>query len=272
MSRTLRTLIAVTLAGLGCSSSGNVSLGGNQNPGQMANFAGNWEGYAESHTFQPSGSDRVRLVLDANGNGTVQVGDDALLPPPTDPNVGYPPADEDPTGPIAGSGGNLTGGVLLPVYAPQLQADGFASRIQFGLKPLDYYGAWCALQTPVYSLQNCSSQASDAGTILHTSYGYGVLPGQNGTTTMDSSGNQVCAVAVLADDCSLTWQPADCGKVKLFDGRVCDCTATACISHPVLPAGTAPSGYPVEFDGTLDSTGKMLTGTLAGVTVHLQRQ
>ena len=38
----------------------------------------------------PDGSDRVRLTIAANGQGTFEVGNAALLPPPTDPNVGYP--------------------------------------------------------------------------------------------------------------------------------------------------------------------------------------
>jgi hypothetical protein len=58
---------------------------------------------------------------------------------------------------------------------------------------------------------------------------------------------------------------------------VCACTATSCSVVPTVAAGAIPSGYPVELDAALDSTGKTLTGTLAlstdlRVTVVLQKQ
>ena len=281
MTRTTRSLIAVVLgavgAGLGCSGPSNISLGDNPDAGgQALAFAGSWAGYAEAHTFQPSGSDEVRLVLDAHGNGTVQVGNDALLPAPTDPNVGYP----------SGTGGQkpdipdgLVGGVLYPVYATQLGTDGVPGRIQFGLKELDYYGAWCALHTPVYSILNCSVTISGLGGpgdggVVNVTYGYSISSFTGGGSTIDSSGNPVCYLSSTSPDCMGTENShqADCGLYDLTIAHVCACTAASCTSSPTIAAGTLPAGYPLEFDGTVDNTGKTLTGTLAGFTVHLTRQ
>ncbi|HXJ20080.1 MAG TPA: hypothetical protein VMT03_07595 [Polyangia bacterium] len=285
MARTTRTLIAFALgalgAGLGCSGASTISLGNNPDSGggQASALAGTWTGYAEAHTFQPSGSDQVRFVLDASGNGTVQVGTDALLPAPTDPNLGYPP----------GTGGQkpdvpdgLVGGVLYPVYAPQLQAEGVPGRIQFGLKDLDYYAAWCALHPPVYGIVGCSytlggaggfGGQSDAG-IINITYGYSISSFNGGeSSTRDSSGNPICYLGTLSADCmSSTDQQVDCGLYDLTIAQVCACTAASCTSRPTIAAGTPPSGYPLEFDGTVDSASKTLTGTLAGYTVHLTRQ
>jgi hypothetical protein len=288
MTRTLRTLAPVILGGvtaaLGCSS-GSISLGNNPDSGggQGAVFAGTWTGYAEAHTFPPSGSDQVRFVLDANGNGTVQVGNDTLLPPATDPNAAYPPgAGSDGSKPI-GLPDGLTGGVLYPVYATQLQAEGVPGRIQFGLKDYDYYASWCALHTPVYTITGCSETFSgaggvggqtDAGVIINVMYGYSPSSLVGGCSTgTDLSGNRMCYSGTFSANCtSMINQQIDCGLCYMLDVAPCACTAASCTSRPTIAAGTLPAGYPLEFDGTVDSAGKTLTGTLAGYTVHLTRQ
>ncbi|HEY4392953.1 MAG TPA: hypothetical protein VGP64_02775, partial [Polyangia bacterium] len=83
-----------------CSGNTPVNIGNTSMIGaQLSDYAASWDGFAETYTFSPDGSDRVRLTLDASGQGTLEIGDAALLPPPTDPNVGYPPSvssDSDP--------------------------------------------------------------------------------------------------------------------------------------------------------------------------------
>src|SRR5262245_9474401 len=78
---------ALMLLSVACSGGDpTVTTSGNQ----VSDYAATWDGYAEAFTFE-DGSDRVRLTIHANGEGTIEVGDSAPLPPPTDPNVGYPP-------------------------------------------------------------------------------------------------------------------------------------------------------------------------------------
>ena len=285
MTRTTR-LVPVLFLGLlapalGCSSAGSVNIGDTQNlGGKLSDYAATWDGYAEAYTFQPSGTDNVHLVLDAQGNGTVQVGTDPLLPAPTDPNVGYPPnANIDPKSPVALPPTNLQGGMLYPVYAAQVAAN----RIQFGLKPLDYYQAWCALQTSHqviggYQLRPDASVpdggvAVDSGSVV-VNYTYSVLPSLGGVMSQDANGNWHCYLE--SDPAGASPQQVDCGKYFLGNENVCTCTADACAASPTIPPGTAPADYPAELDGALDSSGKELTGTLVidgtRVIVHLTRK
>lgn len=273
--RTVRLLFAGLLAApLGCSSGGQVNIGDTQSLGsKLSDYAAHWDGYAEAYTFGPSNSDRIRLVLDSQGHGTVQVGSDALLPPPTDPNVGYPPGATTKDTLVDTS--SLIGGVLYPVYAAQVQAN----RIQIGLKPNDYYGAWCALQTSYYVLNGQTSVPPDGGMgtpgVLYPSYRYTCVPGSGGGETGTPPDVQ-CTVQTDLPDGGYTNQPVDCGKMYLCLSQACACNATSCGSGPALAASVIPAQYPAELDAALDASGTNMTGTLnvngTRVTVHLQRQ
>jgi hypothetical protein len=278
-----RALVAL-LYGAGfsaaCSGGGAVNIGNTNAVGsQLSDYAASWDGYAEAYTFMPDSSDRVRLTIGADGQGTVEVGDAALLPPPTDPNVGYPSRGQ-PQSDGSGLNSGLAGGVLYPIYAARVQE----SRIQAGLKPNDYYGAWCALQTPYYVLTGYMGSgigpdggdggAPGAGFV--PTYGYSCVPGSGGGSS-GSGADQQCFAQNSSVDGGYTDYPVDCGKFTLCTYGVCTCTATSCTSSPVVAAGAIPSGYPVELDAALDSTGKTLTGTLAlsstlRVTVVLTKQ
>jgi hypothetical protein len=260
----------------GCSNDGDVNIGQTQELGaQLSDYAAAWDGYTEAYTFPPSSSDRVRLLLDAQGNGTIQVGDDALLAAPTDPNVGYPSGSTNPK-PDTFMNAQLYGGVLYPVYAAQVTAD----RIQVGLKPNDYYGSWCALQTPVpfaFTVDSTPGGGSqETGVALGTpgamvTYSC-VQSGYGGGITFNGS-----VPTCQLNDYNQVSIDVDCGKFAIcVTENACACTATSCISAPNLPAATSPSGYPAELDGALDSSGKSLTGTLnlngTRITVHLTRK
>lgn len=275
----LAVLGALTLAPA-CSNGGdgNVNIGNTQAIGsQLSDYAATWDGYAEAYTFGPDASDRVHLVIGSDGQGTLEVGDTALLPPPTDPNVGYPssgdPASAD--GPVR----NLSGGVLYPIYATRVQE----SRIQTGVKPSDYYAAWCALQTSYYDLSGYMSSGvvldggagGNAGGLVPI-FSYGCLPGLGGSST-GTGASQQCFVQIDSTDGGYSSQSVNCGKFVLCTSNVCACTATSCTAAPIVAPGAIPSAYPVELDAALDSSGKTLTGTLAlsadlRITVVLTKQ
>ncbi len=251
-----RALILCTAGTLGaCSSDKPVNIGNTAIGSELSDYAATWDGYAEAYAFQPDGSDRVRLTLDASGHGTLEIGNTALLSPPTDPNVAFPKNATGSVVPSPGSG-SLAEGFLYPVYAADVQAD----RIQLGVNPGDLWAVWCALQTPVM-YQAIDEQTGTLQTI------YGCL---DPTTATPPGGG-----CVMVDPDGGT-TPIDCGKTVLCDGPdlACSCTATACTSVPVA-AGLTAVQYPIELDGALDSTGTMLTGTLTlgtGLTVHLTKQ
>jgi hypothetical protein len=251
-------LLGLVAPAVGCSGGGNVNIGETQSVGsKLSDYAATWDGYAEAYTFQPSGSDQVHLVLDGSGSGTLHVGDETPLPPPTDPSVGYPP------GVSQGLKYPLWDNFLYPVHGARVQTD----RIQVGINPNDIESAWCALQTPIPDVEtNTNGKGADATTTTTTFYG--CLPNlgtQSGTTDC----------ALIAMDGTKT--PVDCDKLYLCnDIRACNCTADSCSSN-WQPAGDAgPDQYPDELDAALDASGKTLTGTLTlgdvRVTVHLTRQ
>jgi len=291
-SRALVALFCGAGFSAACSGGGAVNIGNTAVIGsQLSDYAASWDGYAEAYTFTPDGSDRVRLTISANGQGTLEVGNLALVAPPTDPNVGYPPGNEDtketPTPPV-------WEGVLYPIYGAQVQTN----RIQVGIKPNDYYAAWCALQTPFAFVAETSFDAGLPG--LPGLPGVEVqwwAPVDGGAGAADAASGTMMyfacpfppggvesnagTAAQMCDGENGLWGqavvPVDCGKYYLCNSMVCACTATSCTSSPAMAVGSPPSQYPVELDAALDSTGKTLTGTLAlstdlRVTVVLQKQ
>jgi hypothetical protein len=284
--RTLAALLFGAGFSAACSGGGGTVNIGNTNAvgSQLSDYAASWDGYAEAYTFTPDGSDRVRLTIAANGQGTLEVGNQTLVAAPTDPNLGYPPGNEDPT---LISTPPLWEGALYPIYGAQVQTN----RIQVGIKPNDYYAAWCALQTPHAFVGEISFDAGPPGVEVS-----GLVPFDGGAGAADAASGAITYLAcswpggggsgttdagtTCEGDNGLSGQevvPVDCGKFALCNAMVCACTATTCDSSPVVAAGSAPSQYPVELDAALDSTGKTLTGTLAlstdlRVTVVLQKQ
>src|SRR6185369_16576824 len=176
----LMVLISGASSGLGCSTDGPVDIGSRQMIGsQLTDYAATWDGYAEAFNFWPDGSDRVRLVVDGSGHGTLEIGDAAPIPPATDPNVGYPPGGYSTFSPVnVGAQGRLAPlveGFRYPLHGVAVDAD----RIHLGVDPADLYTGWCPLQT---------SYPADAAQGF-----YSCLPIVSGSTlTPGLSGNGTC--------------------------------------------------------------------------------
>src|SRR3954470_21622802 len=92
MTRLLCALIP--LAGVqACAQKSTVDLGTNVTGASLADYVDEWDGYTEAQQFV-FGSDRIRVKIGGDGQGTLVLGESQTYPPATDPNVGYPP-DED---------------------------------------------------------------------------------------------------------------------------------------------------------------------------------
>jgi hypothetical protein len=229
-----RLLWLVPLAGLpiACSQGSPVNLGTTE--AQLSDYASNWDGYAEAYTFPTAGSDRIRLTLNAEGQGTVEVGEAAPLPVPTQAAGGYPVDQFHP----------FRDGFQYPVHAAHVEA----GRIHFALDPWEIYGGWCAFATP-YSDVTAPS-------------GYSCSPGPYGT---DANGNNCTDENGAPLDCATV---ALCGTLFGTNGWVdqndiCTCTASACGPHVAQTDPTSLDGYAVVFDAAIDPGGATLTGTLA---------
>jgi len=273
-TRVLVALLCGAGAPLACSGGGAVNIGNTEVAGsQLSDYAASWDGYAEAYTFRPDGSDRVRLSIDANGQGTFRVGNaTTLLAPPTDPNVGYPPGIS-----ALGANDGPREDFLYPIHAANVQE----ARIQLGINAGDLFAAWCVLQTPIPYYETTTVDdagtsytvggASDAGTV---STFYGCLPNVGGMEQLNPATGRPANCTLNEPDGSSA--PVDCDKFYLCTmAFACACTASGCTSPP-MPADATAAQYPIELDGALDTTGKILAGTLAlggqRIAVHLTRQ
>jgi hypothetical protein len=229
----------------GCGSD-QVNIGDGQlnvDKNSLSSYAATWEGYVEAYTF-PSGTDRVRVVLDENGTGRLQVGEGGLVPA-SDPNVGYPPAVVDyatRSDPWVGydPAKGLWDGVGYPLVDAQIQAE----RIRWKVDLYAAYSDWCALQTPVYRPDVSSTAYACVG------------PFQIAQWPID------CRIGETADSMG---PPIDCIKA-LNCSLMCPCRDTGCTSlnnftwtNKALMPNLAAK---IETDLALSDDGKQLVGSI----------
>jgi hypothetical protein len=186
---------------------------------------GTWQGYEEL------GPNIVlAFTKQANGaiTGTVTYGQAAPPPPPTDPNVGYPPgfpSQLGPPGPYRVDG--------FPYTALRVSFDG--TRLQLQTNQNEAWKAWCELQTPTGDGWPCGQ--------------YGCIP--NGSGMADFTTN-LCTVQDPVTGKTVT---LDCGKWTLcHNPGLCSCTATHC---------TADMSYP-DTSLDLQLSGSHLDGSITG--------
>lgn len=218
--------VAAPLILTACGSDGNQSLG-TENPADMTlsleDFAASWDGYLEAYDL-PFGSDRIRIVLDEQGEGTVLFGDGDVLPPPSDPDTAYPPPGErGPEDPSANTVFAVFEQFAYPVYGARLEA----ARLRLELHTSDARAAWCALQTPFHREFNDD---------------YACLP--TNEVGKDPDG----CLYIGPNDEPI---PVSCAKVHCM--YVCECIETSC---------SAAGGDVIKLDGALDDAGNALEGTL----------
>jgi len=191
--------VLIPLAGVqACADNGKVDLGTSVTGASLADYVDAWEGYTEAQQFVP-GSDRIRVKITGDGQGTLVLGESHTYPPATDPNVGYPP-NEDTMGIIVKES-MFRPGMEYPLHGVKVES----KRIRFTVSTTDFYKAWCELQTPVAT--------NDPNVFYCGPNGYSGTP--EGVCTSADTGATI-----------------DCGKAALCTGpRVCVCTATACTSN-----------------------------------------
>jgi len=182
----------------------------------------------------------VRVTIDENGEGFLQIGGGAALPLPTDPNVGWPPSINNELGRYPGS--TSYDGVRYPLGGVQVESE----RIRFQVETNDAFAPFCALQTPVAKPDH---------------------PGEYGCFPYDSYSGPVGGCSVFEP--GGTWVPTDCGKVMVcFEACACDAQACATVD-----------GLDVPLDAALNDAGDELVGTIVlqdenvgARTIRLERQ
>jgi len=231
MTRWLSVVISVAGVQACAQNSGKVDLGTNLTGASLADYVDQWDGYTEAHEFVP-GSDRVRVKINGDGQGTLVLGESQTYPPATDPNVGYPPGENDMFGFLKQS--MFRPGMEYPLHGVKVES----KRIRFTVSLNDFYKSWCELQTPV---------ATNDPNVYFC--------GPNNGYSMNDQG--------MCFD-GLTQAPIDCGKAALCMGPLtCVCTATSC---------TSSEDQSVQFDAALREDGTLLDGTFNNANVRLERQ
>jgi hypothetical protein len=250
-------LVPLAWAPGACSTDGPVDIG--HDGAELSDYAASWDGYGEAVSFPESGSDRVRLILNANGEGTLELGDAPPVPTPTQAEGGYL-VDTSAGGPGTPTNA-FRDGFKYPVHEARVEA----GRIRFGIDPFDLYGAWCALVPPVPNPQRPSG------------YACGVSGSANNLAPDE------CFFDFPTGDPMEPWLtvPTDCGIwVVCGGGGPCTCTASACGPNVTPSDGISLDNYPVVVDAAVDPAGTILTGTLAikeavdntlRITIRMQR-
>ncbi|MEN9581096.1 MAG: hypothetical protein RJA70_4105, partial [Pseudomonadota bacterium] len=102
----------------------------------LSSFEGSWDGYVEAYQF-PSGSDRLRIVLDASGHGGIELGEAPPIPPFRDPTKRYPEGV-----------GMYSEELAFEGFAyPALEAEVIDGRIKLSSELNALYKDFCAAQT-----------------------------------------------------------------------------------------------------------------------------
>jgi hypothetical protein len=234
--KNLRMLLPVLLS-VACNSAVPLDVGdvGKSLGQSVEDYSARWDGYAEAMEFNGDGTDRVRLTLDSQGNGTMRFGEEALYGPATDPVGLYPPT-------FSGNG-LYRSGHEYSVFGTKVEA----ARLRLSVEYHSLMESWCALQSanPAPNFYcgsafsaSISYEVNDAGECVAV----GVPP-------------QTFSVpCTLASQC-----------------QYCACDTLGCHVDTELESISRKA----ELDVALSSSGDVLTGTLLlgddRVTVHLVR-
>jgi hypothetical protein len=191
--------VLVPLAGVqACGQNDTVDLGTGVTGASLADYVDEWAGYTEARELVP-GSDRIRVRIGGDGQGTLMLGEPQTYPPATDPDAAYPPG-EDPM--LFGLASALfRPGMEYPLHGVKVES----KRIRFTVSMNDFYKSWCELQTPV------PTNNPDV-----------YFCGPNGFSRADDG------TCIAAD----TGAPVSCAKaIMCTAGMICACTATSCTAN-----------------------------------------
>lgn len=211
------------------------ATGGSGGSGAAAELVGKWTGYVESYTFADSTDTVTVTIANSQLEGSVAFGEAPAPPPPTDPNVGYPPGSDAGVGPQQGP----FVGFAYTIFTPSFDGE----RLQFDVSPNELWRLWCEMQTPIADEANPGA--------------YGCLPnwgfesGPGGCFQTNPQTQQKVQV--------------DCGKLVLCSmGSPCKCTAEGC---------SAALAGAIHFDLSVAVPKADGSVSLSGVhNVHLKKQ
>jgi hypothetical protein len=218
------------LAATGCSDSdqGDLDVGDETRVlgAALYDYAANWDGYAEAYQVPGDRTDRVRLVLDEAGVGTLRFGEAELFPAPSQPEEKYPPVVGDEQNAEAALEQvweyYLRSGFEYPVTGAQVTDQ----RLQLTVELSSMMDPWCALVTiDVAPDFICGDDGFSSG--------------------FDENGGYHCNTGTMLQT------PIDCNVAAQCSQ--CDCDGATCVGRD--------RGV-LLFDAALTENGNGLEGTL----------
>lgn len=217
---------ALVLAGLGSGCGAEVvDIGDNEPPAvlgaSLSDYEGTWVGYAELAAWS-DGSDTVRLILDENGNGVIELGEAEPLPTPV-AGESYPPGvgEENPMLGFLEPVWGVLSGFSYPIEGAVVES----KRIRMESATMALYEDWCGLIEPVEVV----GEPSTYNCVGFTGYG---------------SSEDGCFTGPQSD------QPVDCDILACI--QVCTCDEASCGASP---------GADIRLDAALEMDGEELEGS-----------
>jgi hypothetical protein len=218
-----------------CSSDSQVDIGDGKLGESLTDYAATWDGYAEAYTFS-DGSDRVRLNLDANGEGTFEVGES-------------PAVVTDPANPPGASRPELVPGFAYTVRFSTVEDN----RLRFRIDANEVVAPWCSAQTSY-------EQGAGSGNYLCVPSGGSIM------------GGEACFI-IQGSDIEI---PVDCDALMLCRlGDMCKCSASGCSTPEIIEESPVQFAVDGALDASGDELeGTLLLGELEASTptIRLTRQ
>lgn len=204
--------------------------------GASADLVGKWVGYVENHKFSDSTDTITLTIASPQIDGSVVFGQSPAPPPPTDPNVGYPPGVTFSSGPMQGPVVGFAYTILSPSF------DG--ERLQFDASPNEVWKLWCEMQTPIADETNPGMYSCVPN--------WGFESGTGGCFQTNPKTQQKVQV--------------DCGKLMLCSmGSPCKCTAQGCTTD-------VSGGIHFDMSVALPKADGSASGLGGLNNVHLKKQ
>jgi hypothetical protein len=246
LMKTKNMVVPFLLLASACSGGDPVDIGDDSHTARtgerLSDYAATWTGYVEAGGF-PSGSDRISMTIDENGQGTIVFGEGVPPGPATDPTDSYP----EPGLPLAsGFSAPLVEGYPYAVIGALVEA----KRLRLGAELNEVMKGWCELQT---SYWNEALQA------------YACVPDD-----FAMGGGQRDGVCFIGDpDDPNNRLELPCFQVMACEfSQTCSCNETGC----TIETPTSYQSCDYQLDAALEDEGETLDGTLMGQRVRMERQ
>lgn len=219
-----------------------------------------------------SGVERIELVLEGTGAGTLRFGDEEYFPTISDPDATFLTiGSHDASGVFGYEHLGQHMGFAYSVIAE----NGRSSEMSFHISTMQAFEDWCALQSPVASPlgRACYACMADEGV-----YSLVTEPHSEDGVVTDECGPQIgCYAGVSETGDAEELERVDCGRFELCIApyhNACNCTAEECFANVEVRDQLTEYPYSVSLDPVDTSVLRLesLSELVAKTTFYLTKQ